>query len=103
MPLTTGEWVTIGVAVFNAVVVPVAIFALRAMIDKSADARAASLRKDLHEHEQDDEKRFNAMSSEVTRNESVRDNQHVENQRLLSALKTDTEWLKRALSPRHGD
>jgi hypothetical protein len=97
MALTTGEWVTVAVGMFNAVVVPGAVFMLKAMIDRAADARTASVRGALVDHEREDERRFKELEAQMGRTEDNRDVQHVENQKLLTKLSTDFDWLKKAI------
>jgi hypothetical protein len=97
MWLSTGEWVTIGIGLANTIIVPGAIFALKAMIDKAADKRVAGVREDLAEHERHDGRRFKEQAEQVEKIEEVRDGQHVQNTSLLSAMQADLKWIKSAI------
>jgi hypothetical protein len=97
MGLTVAEWVTVAVGIFNAIVVPGAIFVLKAMIEKAADERVAGVRKALTEHEAHDERRFKDLADQYSKTETVRDSQHIENQKILTKLSTDFDWLKSAI------
>jgi hypothetical protein len=97
MGLTTSEIVTVAVGLVNTIVVPGAIFMLKSMIDKAADARSATVRSALIDHEGHDERRFKEMSDQMEKTEDTRDHQHVQNQSLLTELRTDVKWVKTAL------
>jgi hypothetical protein len=97
MALTTGEWVTIGIGLVNTIVVPGAIFMLKAMIDKAADARVAGVKATLLDHEAHDNARFQELEGQMETTERAREVQHIENQKILTKLSTDFDWLKRAI------
>jgi hypothetical protein len=95
--MTTAEWIAVAGASLNAVIVPVAVYALGAMIDKRADARIAGVRDSLVHHEEHDNARFDELRDCLSDTEEHRETQHVENQKLLTKLATDFDWLKRAI------
>jgi hypothetical protein len=95
--MTTAEWITIGAASFNGVVVPAALFGLKAMMRNESVAAVKPIRAELAEHCEEDTEHFLDIRTRIDNAEEKREEQHVENQKLLSKLSTDFDWLKRAI------
>lgn len=97
MTLSTADWVVIGVAVFNTIIVPGSVLAAKSMMERTADERAASVKGELHEHLDDDKRNFQILHDMVAKLDEKRTEQHTQNRELLTKLSTSLEWLKLAI------
>jgi hypothetical protein len=97
MALSTADWVVIGVAIFNTIIVPGSVLLARNMVDATARKHAGEVKKALETHESHDDHRFQQV-------EDAREKQHEQNQGILhcvskdlEVVKTDVGWLKSAM------
>lgn len=85
----------VAVEVVLTVFLPLFLLALNRVIDKAAEKRASVVKQALEEHEEHDEQRFQDAARQLDRMDTLRDGQHVENQKILTKLSTDLDWLKK--------
>jgi hypothetical protein len=85
---------------------PVFLYALKHLIDKGAEKRAAQVKEALHDHEVEDQRRFDQHAVETQKLMGkmdemirIREDQHGENRAILAELRADLrtwkEWYQR--------